>query len=232
MYHIRWNIQTSWIQLFLNCLVRRKLTTLWCNHDKKRRGNKMKRDFLKNLGIEDKDIIDKILDENSADIGRAKGELDTWKTKATDLEKDIKTKDDKIADLEKKVGDTDGLNQKISQLETEKTNLTNELNTKVSAIKKDHAIEGAIRDAKGINVKAIKALLDNEKITYEGDELKGLSEQLETLKSADDSKMLFSDGQPTPPSGTHLNNPPSGGNGGNPPTSKTFTEAISKALGK
>ena len=41
----------------------------------------MKRDFLKNLGIEDKDIIDKIMDENSSDIGKAKGELQTYKDK-------------------------------------------------------------------------------------------------------------------------------------------------------
>ena len=38
----------------------------------------MKRKFLEDLGLE-KEVIDKILDENSADIGRAKGELETVK---------------------------------------------------------------------------------------------------------------------------------------------------------
>ena len=190
----------------------------------------MKRDFLKNLGIEDKDIIDKILDENSADIGRAKGELDTYKTKAENLEKDIKTKEDEIATLTKKVGDIDGLNQKISQLETDKTNLETKLNTEVSTIQKSHAIENSIRDAKGKNVKAIMALLDMDKITFENNELGGLSDQLETLKSAEDSSMLFGEVK-TAPAGTHLNNPPTGGHGGNAPTTKTFAEAIGKALG-
>ena len=37
----------------------------------------MKRKFLEDLGLEDKDTIDKILDENSSDIGKAKGELET-----------------------------------------------------------------------------------------------------------------------------------------------------------
>ncbi len=192
----------------------------------------MKRDFLKNLGIEDKEIIDKILDENSADIGRAKGELDTYKTKSENLEKDIKTKDDKIADLEKQVSGIDALNQEISQLKTDNTNLNNELNTKVSKIQKAHAIEGAIRDAKGKNVKAIVALLDDDKITYENGELKGISEQLETLASAEDSSMLFGDAKANPPSGTHLNNPPFGGNGANAPTSKTFVDAIAQSLNK
>ena len=191
----------------------------------------MKRDFLKNLGIEDKDIIDKILDENSADIGRAKGELDSYKTKVTDLENEIKTKDSTIATLQTKADSVEGLNQKISQLETDKTNLTNELNTKVSEIKKDHALEGKIRDFKGKNVKAIKALLDMDKVTYENDELGGIDEQLTALASAEDSAMLFGDVQGTPPAGTHLNNPPSGGNGGTP-AALTFAEAVANALKK
>lgn len=191
----------------------------------------MKRDWLKSLGIEDKEIIDKILDENSADIGRAKGDLETYKQKVTDLENDIKTKNATISTLQSKADQVDGLNQKISQLETDKTNLTNDLNTKVSQIQKAHAIEGSIRDAKGKNVKAIMALLDMEKITYENGELGGITEQLEALASAEDSSMLFGDSQKAP-SGTHPNNPPSGGNGGTPPTSKTFADAVAKALGK
>jgi hypothetical protein len=109
--------------------------------------------------------------------------------------------------------------------------LESDLDTKVSQIQKGHAIEGAIRDAKGKNVKAIKALLDETKITYENGELKGITEQLEALASAEDSSMLFGDTN-TPPAGTHLNNPPSGGNGGNPPTAKTFAEAIAQAISK
>jgi chromosome segregation ATPase len=186
----------------------------------------MKRDFLKNLGSEDKDIIDKILDENSSDIGRAKGELETYKTKATDLEGQIRTKDAEIENLKKSVGETTTLNDKIKQLEADKTNLQSELTTKVNQIQKTHAIEGSIRDAKGKNVKAIMALLDNEKITYANGELTGLTEQLDALKTGEDSSFLFGEAQ-VAPSGTHPNNPPSnGGNGGTPPTGKTLGEAI------
>lgn len=190
----------------------------------------MKRDFLKSLGIEDKDVIDKILDENSADIGRAKGELDTYKSKVGDLENDIKAKDATIATLQTKADMVDGLNQTISQLETDKTKLSNELNTKVSQIQKDHAVEGVIRDYKGKNIKAIKALLDMDKVTYEDGVLGGLTEQLDTLKGAEDSSMLFGEAQVAPLAGTHVNNPPAGG--GTPPTSKTFAEAVAKAISK
>ncbi len=177
----------------------------------------MRRDFLKGLGIEDKEIIDKILDENSADIGRAKGELDTWKTKVDDLEKDIKTKDDTIAQLQTEANKVEGLNQQISQLQTDKTNLETELNTKVSEITREHEIENKIRDKKGLNVKAIKALLDKEK---------DIDEQLDELAKAEDSAMLF--GAVQAPSGTtpaHSN-----GNGGTVPTSATLADAVAKAL--
>lgn len=191
----------------------------------------MKRDFIKNLGIEDKDIIDKILDENSADIGKAKGELDSYKTKVTELEGQIKTKDGEIATLKTQVGDTSALNEKIKQLETDKTNLTNDLNTKVSEIQKNHAIEGGIRDAKGKNVKAIMALLDMNKITYTDGKLDGLEDQLKTLAGAEDSAMLFGSVQTPPPAGTTFNNPPING-GQTPPTSTTFAEAVAKAFSK
>jgi chromosome segregation ATPase len=190
----------------------------------------MKRDFLKNLGIEDKEIIDKILDENSADIGRAKGELETYKTKVTTLEADIKTKDSEIATLSKTKGDVDELNNKIAQLESEKNELTTKLGTETTALKRTHAIENGVRDAKAKNVKAVMALLDIDKITYEDGELNGLSDQLESLKTNEDTSFLFGTTEVKPPAGAKPNNPPSAG--GNPPSALSLGEAVTKHLGK
>lgn len=190
----------------------------------------MKRDFLKSLGIEDKDLIDKILDENSADIGRAKGELETYKTKVTDLENQLTNKNNELQEAKKSVGETTALNEKIRQLETDKTNLTNELTTKVSQLQKTYAIEGSVRDAKAKNVKAVMALLDMEKITFENGELSGITEQLESLKTNEESSFLFGEAQAAPPAGTRFNNPPSN-NGGNPPVGgKSLRDAIGAAL--
>jgi chromosome segregation ATPase len=188
----------------------------------------MKRDFIKSLGIEDKEVIDKILDENSADIGRAKGELDAYKTKVTELESQLKGKDTELEKLQKSVGDTDALNSKIAQLETEKTQLSTELNTKLTDLKKTYAVENKVREAKARNVKAVMALLDQSKITYENEVLGGVDEQLTALQGGDDTKFLFGDVQA--PTGTHPGNPPAGA--GNPPTSKSLTEAIAKRFQK
>lgn len=183
----------------------------------------MKRDFLKNLGIEDKDIIDKILDENSSDIGRAKGELQTYKDKVTELEGQINT-------MKPKADKVDSLEQENAQLKTDKANLTTELNTKVSEIKKTHAIENGVRDAKARNVKAVLAQLDMNKITFENDTLTGLTEQLDALKNGEDTSFLFGESK-VAPAGTHVGTPNSNGDK-NTPTSKSFAESIANALGK
>lgn len=188
----------------------------------------MKTDFLKTLGITEQAIIDQIMAENGRDVNAVKGELATLQTKVDDLEKDIKTKDDTIAQLQTEANKVEGLNQQISQLQTDKTDLETQLNTKVSEIKKTHAIEGAIRDAHGKNIKAIRALLDESKITYENDELKGVTEQLDALKSAEDSSMLF--GTVQAPAGTTPAIP--NGSGSTAPTSNSFAEAVAKALNK
>lgn len=191
----------------------------------------MKREFLKELGIEDKEIINKILDENSADIGRAKGELETWKTKAETLENDIRTKDSTITNLQEQVDGIDALKQKITALETDKTNLTTQLNTEISKLQKAHAIESSVRDAKARNVKAVMALLDTDKITLKDGVLSGVTEQLEALTKGEDTSFLFGETQAPAPAGTQINNPPTGDNGGKS-TTNSFADAVAKALGK
>lgn len=188
----------------------------------------MKRDFLKNLGIEDKEIIDKILDENSADIGRAKSGNDDLKSQVTQLQTQLNDKTKEFDTLKESTKDYDSLKEQITQLTTDKTNLQTELNTKVSEIQKKHAIENGVRDAKAKNVKAVMALLDMEKITYNEDKLEGLSDQLTALQSGEDTSFLFGDAQGTPPAGTHIHNPPAGG--GKPQTAKSFAEAVANAL--
>lgn len=189
----------------------------------------MKSEFLKNLGITEQSVIDQIMAENGRDVEKVRTELTAVKQQVTDLQGQISTKNGEIADLQKKVGDTDALNQQIAQLTTDKTNLTNELNTKVSEIQKTHAIENGVRDAKARNIKAVIAQLDMSKIKFENGELSGLSEQLETLKTGEDTSFLFGETK-NAPAGTHISTPNSAG--GNPPTSTTFAEAVAKSLGK
>lgn len=183
----------------------------------------MRRDFLKNLGIEDKETIDRILDENSSDIGRAKGDLESVRNQLTTLTNDYNT-------LKESTKDYDTLKGQVEQLTTDKTNLQTELNTKLSQLQKTHAIESGVRDAKAKNVKAVMALLDMDKITFENGELSGMSEQLEALSKGEDTSFLFGTLDSNVPAGTKLHNPPDGGNGGKPAGGSSFVDAIAAAL--
>lgn len=190
----------------------------------------MQREFLRNLGIEEKETIDRILDENSADIGRAKGDLATYKSKVTSLEDELtaaKAENTKLAD---KLKDFDALQSRVSQLETDKSNLTTELNTKLSQIQKTHAIENEVRNSKAKNLKAVIAQLDMNKITFDNGELQGLSEQLEALKNNDETSFLFGEAQSNSPVGTHANTP--NASGSNAPIAKSLSDAIAKKLNK
>lgn len=189
----------------------------------------MKTEFLKNLGITEQSVIDQIMAENGRDVSAVRTELNTYKQQVTELQGQVTAKDNEIATLNTKVGEVETLRNENAQLQTDKTNLTNELNTKVTEIKKTYAIESGVRDSKARNVKAVIAQLDMSKITYENDELAGLTEQLDALKSGEDTSFLFGESSPAP-AGTHVHTPPAGG--GNPQTSNSFAEAIAKAIGK
>lgn len=178
----------------------------------------MQREFLKNLGIEDKEIIDKILNENSVDIGKAKGEVESLNKQITDLKADVSNKDKEINTLKGQVSDAQELKDKIATLETDNSNLKTQLETEVSKIQKEHETENKVRDAKAKNVKAVLALLDQDK---------DIDEQLKALQEGEDTSFLFGENLPA---GTHKGTPPA--NGGTPPTSKTLSEAINLALSK
>ena len=197
----------------------------------------MRRDFLKELGIEDKDIINKILDENSKDIGKAKGDTDDLETEISKLKVDLGKMTDDYNTLKEKTKDYEDLKGQINQLELDKAQLNTDnaqlkvdLNNKVTQILKNHAIENAARDAKAKNIKAVMALLDMEKITYENNELKGASEQFDALKSGEDTSFLFGETQGGAPVGTHITTPNTNGGGKTPPVGN-FAAAVAKAIG-
>lgn len=70
----------------------------------------MTREFLTNLGLE-AEAIDKILDENMADIGREKG-------KATTAQKQLRAALEEMETMKKSGGDLASLQQQLGELQT------------------------------------------------------------------------------------------------------------------
>ena len=136
----------------------------------------MTRDFLKKLGIEDNEVIDKIIDENSSDIGKAKGDLEIITKERDDLNNTLKERDGQLETLKKSSGDNEELKKQIEQLQADN-----------QSIKLNAEVEKALIEAKARNLTAVKALLnlDNAEIGEDGT-VKGLNEQIKTIQKDND----------------------------------------------
>lgn len=151
----------------------------------------MKRKFLEDLGLE-KEVIDKILDENSSDIGAIKDELTTVTKEKEKLTSDLAERDSQLETLKESAGSIEDLKTQIATLQSDNAAKDKAHKAEMEAFKIDTAVDKAITGAKGKNIKAIKALLNMDEIKLDKDgNVVGFSEQLETLMKADDSKFLF-----------------------------------------
>ena len=94
--------------------------------------------------------------------------------------------------LQKETGDVQSLKDKIQELqdnakEAEKTHAA-----EIQTLKINNAVDSALVNAKALNAKAVKALLNLENAELdEHGSVKGLADQIKTLQTADDSKFLF-----------------------------------------
>ena len=126
----------------------------------------MKRQFLEEMGLT-KEQVDKILDENSQDIGKAKGEvtklqadLDTAKKEVENLTSQLGDRDQQLKDLKNSTDDVEGLKTKIAQLEDENKNAAEAHKTEIKQLKINSAVEAALVSAKAKNAKAVMPFLN------------------------------------------------------------------------
>lgn len=112
---------------------------------------------------------------------------------ASGLYVDKKKYDDKVMELSTAQGTINTLNEKVSKfdgvdlegLKNEAKTLKDKFETDMAAVKLDSALNLALVNAKAKNPKLAKAALDMSIIKLDGENLIGLSEQLESLKKSD-----------------------------------------------
>ena len=126
-----------------------------------------------------KNIVDKIKQEYVK-----KADYDAIVTTKQGLEEQIAQRDKDIKDLKEATKDNADLQKKYAELENKYKADTENLQKQYENSRKESAIDMAILQAKGRNPKAIKALLDMEKIKLKEDgTLEGLD--LESVKKSD-----------------------------------------------
>ena len=141
-----------------------------------------KKDFEKAVLENYKTMAD--YDKQTEKLNKANGTI-----KASDAAmKDLQTKLDEYKDV-----DVSALNQRITDLETEKGNIESDYQKKLAERDFNDLIKEGIAAAHGKNVKAITALLDTETLMQSKNQKEDITAAIKTLTEAEDSKMLFGD---------------------------------------
>ncbi|HBE9046681.1 TPA: phage scaffolding protein [Listeria monocytogenes] len=144
----------------------------------------MQREYLKGLGLED-EVINKVMAENGKDITAAKQQLSEVEAERDGLKSQLTQRDKDIDDLKKDSGTSEELKKQIEDLQQKNKDLESDYQSEIAETKKNSAIELALASAKAKNPKAVRALLDNDKLELTDEGLKGLDEQLEALQESD-----------------------------------------------
>ena len=142
----------------------------------------MKRKFLEELGLE-KEVIDKIMAENGADIEAEKAKTLEATTKLEDINKQLETANNTIKDLKKNNADNEELQNKVKTYEDDIKSQKADYESKIRNLTLDGAIEKALSGAKAKHVDLLSTKIDREKLIIgEDGKVSGLDEQLTGLK--------------------------------------------------
>ena len=145
------------------------------------------KDLLKKAGIEEEKVDGVIADINK-ELPKHFIPKDKYNEAAEakkKLETDIQERDKQLEELKNAAGNSEELKAQIEQLQAENQKAAEEWQAKMAQMQLDFAIEKALTTAKAKNAKAVKALLDMEKVKLDGEQLLGLDDQLKALQQSD-----------------------------------------------
>lgn len=149
----------------------------------------MTRDFLKNLGLDD-EAIDKILDENMADIGKEKRKTEAAEAKTTAANEALSDAQGELETLKASNGDIAKVQQQLSELQAKYDADTGDLRSQLAARDYSDAISKAISD-KGLKFSsksaqsAFVAALKEKKLELKDGALDGLDDFIKAQRDAD-----------------------------------------------
>ena len=152
----------------------------------------MNKEELLKLGLSEEQT-EKVLSVNAEQLKGfiPKSRFDEVNNTKKQLEKDLKDRDVQLENLKNSSGDVETMKQTIENLQRDNKAAKDNFEAELAKFKLESAIDTTLLGSNAINTRAVKALLDMDKIKLDGDVLIGINEQIEALKNAEDSKMLF-----------------------------------------
>ena len=175
----------------------------------------MKTETLQGIGLNDEQIRS-VMAEYGKEINPLKQAQTTAEQERNSLKAQLDEVNGQLTEAQKKAEKGSDLQSQLKDLQKQFDESKTNAEKQLQATKKDYEISAAIDKAGAKNAKAVKALLDTEKVNFDDNgKLIGLSEQLEAVKG--DNDFLFADtneGGSGKPTITPVGNPnPNGGNG-------------------
>lgn len=187
----------------------------------------MNTEELQKLGLTDEQIKG-VMAAHDQVVNPLKEQVTTLQSERDGLQSQFDTVNGQLDTIKKDHKGDDDLKDQIEQLQTENKNAAAKYQEDLAKTKIGYQTDLAITQSGARNVKAVKALLDGDKITLdEKGQLTGLNEQLEAVKKDNDYLFQADDGKPATPNIVVPGNP-------NPsaPTGKTMVEKIQERLGE
>ncbi|WP_436962093.1 phage scaffolding protein [Staphylococcus shinii] len=137
----------------------------------------MKREFLRNLGLDD-ETIKKIIAKHHDSLQESKDNINSIKKELDKANEEISKRDKQIIDLESKANDKEALEKQLEEYK----NTNAEYESKMKELRLDNAIKVAVaKDA--VNVDHVLKLINKEGLELQDDgTVKGLDKRLESFK--------------------------------------------------
>ena len=156
----------------------------------------MNKQALLDLGLEDEDVIQKIIILHGKGIEKFKKDLEVNDKKINNLSTQLEEANQTIANF--KEMDVDAIKAAADEWKTKAEQIQTEAEAEIQKLKFENTLDLALSAAKPKNVKALKALLnmDDLKLSQETGEIVGLEEQLKQLTEEHD--YLFDSDKPVP----------------------------------
>lgn len=187
----------------------------------------MKREDLKELGLTDEQV-GSVMAMHGGDVNGLKEQVTTLTSERDGFKSQFETVNGQLDTIKKDHKGDDDLKAQIEQLQADNKAAAEKHQAELNQTKVDYQTNLALTQAGAKNIKAVKALLDGDKIVLnEKGQLTGLNEQLEAVKKDNDYLFQADDGKPAKPNIVVPGNPNPGAT-----TGKTLVEKIQERLGE
>ena len=122
----------------------------------------------------------------------SKIELDNANSEITAVKDTVKERDKQLKQIKENAGDNEELKKQIEKLQNDNKTANEQYKAEVTQLKINSAVDMALTKAGAKTLKAVKALIDIDKINVdENGDVRGIEEQIKGLCEGVDTKYLF-----------------------------------------